>query len=184
MALINCSECNHEVSSLAASCPHCGAPVPKIDNQNVEQKNKNVPEKHEQKPSLFAFILIIAIVAVSIYVAFQRVSSSTMSTTDSSKPRIPVGERGIIDSGGNEECIAVTEDAFDEYRQSLRAHDVQGTAALLLSGKCFTVDEGMRVLVIDSNASGLSKVRVLEGNKSGLSGWVPFEHIVKQAKAQ
>lgn len=29
MALIQCSECNHEVSSKAASCPKCGAPVAK-----------------------------------------------------------------------------------------------------------------------------------------------------------
>lgn len=27
MALINCAECKKEVSDLAASCPHCGAPV-------------------------------------------------------------------------------------------------------------------------------------------------------------
>jgi hypothetical protein len=25
VALIECSECNHEVSDQAASCPHCGA---------------------------------------------------------------------------------------------------------------------------------------------------------------
>lgn len=27
MALINCIECNREVSDRAAACPHCGAPV-------------------------------------------------------------------------------------------------------------------------------------------------------------
>ena len=27
MALINCDECNKEVSDKAASCPHCGAPI-------------------------------------------------------------------------------------------------------------------------------------------------------------
>ncbi len=30
MALLICSECEGKVSSLAASCPHCGAPVPKV----------------------------------------------------------------------------------------------------------------------------------------------------------
>jgi hypothetical protein len=106
------------------------------------------------------------------------------SSSSSSKPRIPVGEKGIIDSGGTMECIAVTEEAFHDYRKTLRANDTQGTAELLMSGKCFTVDSGIKVLVIDSNASGLSQIRVLEGNKSGLSGWVPFEHVVKQAKTQ
>jgi uncharacterized OB-fold protein len=27
MALRKCDECNHDVSSKAASCPHCGAPI-------------------------------------------------------------------------------------------------------------------------------------------------------------
>jgi predicted amidophosphoribosyltransferase len=27
MALINCYECNREISDLANSCPHCGAPA-------------------------------------------------------------------------------------------------------------------------------------------------------------
>jgi len=27
MLLINCNECNKEVSSQAACCPHCGAPI-------------------------------------------------------------------------------------------------------------------------------------------------------------
>lgn len=27
MALIKCAECNNQVSSTAATCPHCGAPV-------------------------------------------------------------------------------------------------------------------------------------------------------------
>jgi len=29
MALINCNECKKEISDKAATCPHCGAPVPK-----------------------------------------------------------------------------------------------------------------------------------------------------------
>jgi FtsH-binding integral membrane protein len=30
MSLVNCHECNHEVSSLAQSCPKCGAPVAEL----------------------------------------------------------------------------------------------------------------------------------------------------------
>ena len=35
MALINCNECNREISSLATTCPHCGAP------------NKSIPQDGE-----------------------------------------------------------------------------------------------------------------------------------------
>jgi predicted amidophosphoribosyltransferase len=39
MALINCPECNQHVSTLAKSCPHCGAPVSEMENQK---------EKHDE----------------------------------------------------------------------------------------------------------------------------------------
>jgi predicted amidophosphoribosyltransferase len=29
MALINCPECNKEISDMAESCPHCGFPIAK-----------------------------------------------------------------------------------------------------------------------------------------------------------
>ena len=36
MALIPCYECKREVSTLAASCPHCGAPV--ISSKSITSK--------------------------------------------------------------------------------------------------------------------------------------------------
>ena len=30
MALINCTECNHEISDKAEKCPNCGFPIPKL----------------------------------------------------------------------------------------------------------------------------------------------------------
>ncbi len=45
MSLINCPECNHQVSTLATSCPNCGAPVAKADDhQDVVKKNENILE--------------------------------------------------------------------------------------------------------------------------------------------
>lgn len=34
MALINCKECQHQVSSKASSCPQCGAPI--MEKEEVE----------------------------------------------------------------------------------------------------------------------------------------------------
>lgn len=37
MAIINCPECNKEISDLAQHCPHCGYPInQKTDNNNIE----------------------------------------------------------------------------------------------------------------------------------------------------
>ncbi len=41
MALVNCEECEKEISSRAASCPHCGCPITGIalnDQETPESK--------------------------------------------------------------------------------------------------------------------------------------------------
>ncbi len=43
MALLICSECEGKVSSLAANCPHCGAPVPKSGAASAESSMPSRP---------------------------------------------------------------------------------------------------------------------------------------------
>ena len=54
MALINCKECNKEISNLAISCPNCGAPVKKhnetIYSENYENPKENALEQKEKMP--------------------------------------------------------------------------------------------------------------------------------------
>lgn len=42
MALIKCSECGREVSSMASACPHCGAPISAINGCTVHFERKKV----------------------------------------------------------------------------------------------------------------------------------------------
>ncbi len=37
MGLINCADCNSEISDSAASCPNCGAPIPVTLKEDEEQ---------------------------------------------------------------------------------------------------------------------------------------------------
>jgi hypothetical protein len=100
--------------------------------------------------------------------------------TSSSKPRLEIGQEGIIDCGGSTCAIAVTEEAWREHRKALNAKDAHGTAALLMTGRLFTVEKGARALVIDYNSgTALTKIRILQGKGEGLAGWVPYEHITK-----
>jgi type II secretory pathway pseudopilin PulG len=55
MALINCSECGHEVSDKAASCPNCGAPIEQ-DGDSYEG-NEN---KQGLNPKTKAIIAVVA----------------------------------------------------------------------------------------------------------------------------
>lgn len=57
MGLIYCRECSAQISDLASTCPHCGAPVqiPAAGNtqQTVNNNNSNVcPETHLTKAIL------------------------------------------------------------------------------------------------------------------------------------
>lgn len=33
--LINCKECNHQISDIAVKCPHCGAPTPAAQSMSL-----------------------------------------------------------------------------------------------------------------------------------------------------
>ena len=47
MALIQCPECNKQVSSFAKACPECGYP---ISNDKLESKNKVPVQNKKAKP--------------------------------------------------------------------------------------------------------------------------------------
>ena len=60
MALINCHECNAQISDAATTCPHCGAQVkkPAVTNpQPTASTNSNVcPETHLTKAIIVTFL--------------------------------------------------------------------------------------------------------------------------------
>lgn len=62
MALINCTECNHEVSDKAAACPKCGAPIASARETAAAGTTLNTVQKTSKKfklQSAFSTILII-----------------------------------------------------------------------------------------------------------------------------
>ena len=60
MALINCPECNAQISDAAQACPHCGAPVqkPSVANpQSTIKTNSNeCPESHLAKAIIITIL--------------------------------------------------------------------------------------------------------------------------------
>jgi hypothetical protein len=88
MALINCPECQKEVSTLATTCPNCGAPVstPSTDNK-FENKTKPVKEKKKTSPvTWFVVIIIIVLTFGSLISSFSGYSGSSSSSRRSSSP--------------------------------------------------------------------------------------------------
>jgi hypothetical protein len=57
MAITQCRECKKEVSDIAATCPHCGAPSPNRTSEQIELQAKI---KKSLKRSLWAVATIVA----------------------------------------------------------------------------------------------------------------------------
>lgn len=71
MALINCPECNKEISDQALSCPYCGfpmAPTPAECGEEISQAQPEQPSKPKNRKPLFLVLAlgIVAILAVAV----------------------------------------------------------------------------------------------------------------------
>ena len=79
-------------------------------------------------------------------------------------------------AGDPEVLIAVSTYSFDSMSKALIAKDWMGLKQLLDAGLVYSVPDGTRVLVIDSEY-GKRKIRVLEGESTGRDGWVVMEAL-------
>lgn len=62
MALINCTECQGQVSELAKSCPHCGAPIKDIVDTGSEGERlttTQVTSKALKEKVAIAYIIML-----------------------------------------------------------------------------------------------------------------------------
>jgi len=67
MALINCSECNNQISSLAASCPYCGAPA--LTSQGINTPLATIQLTSKRLKIQLAISATIFLVALFWFVA-------------------------------------------------------------------------------------------------------------------
>lgn len=66
MSLFRCRECDHEISSEARQCPHCGAPV------DTEFPRQNQPVLVERRRMCFGRFLPIIVVLVVLYILYRN----------------------------------------------------------------------------------------------------------------
>ncbi len=78
MALIKCPECNHDVSSTAPTCPHCGYQLKKpstsfTNNHNYQNRSNRLIEKeHDRKYKEMIAGGIIALIAGPCFLFFLK----------------------------------------------------------------------------------------------------------------
>jgi len=97
----------------------------------------------------------------------------SLSACTTSSSSVSVGEEGLLLKAT---AVAVSEQAYDELTDVAVAEDIIGFSQMSLEGKLFLIEKNTRVLVIDRTFFR-SKVRILEGEYFGRSGWVSEEHV-------
>jgi len=112
-------------------------------------------------------VVIFVIIIVSLFGCSDKETRQTVSS---------IGEKGILQSGASITPVAVTKEAFDQWSKARVAKDEYGMVALLSSGLVFTPSSRTQVLVIDKDTY-ITKVRILQGEYTGQSGWVAYEYV-------
>jgi len=90
-----------------------------------------------------------------------------------------IGERGQLVSGADQVAVATREQAFDALIKAQVAKDAYGAGQLAVTGQVFLVPSNTSVLVLEGGALK-TRVRILSGDKTGQSGWVPVEYVQRR----
>jgi len=144
------------------------------DREKAARKMKKWEELTRKRKILGSVGLVIII---AIVVGLFSVLSGCAKTEVSKPSPSDIGSTAILAvSESDMVLVAVDEEAFEELIKASVAKDYMGIAELLLLGKVFEVPNNTKVLVIDS-AFAKRKIRILEGDEFGRTGWVPYEFL-------
>jgi hypothetical protein len=69
MALINCPECNREISDQASSCPNCAFPINKKSSLNFETNKRGIKPDAVSKEGCFLQTLNIGCLIFGVLIA-------------------------------------------------------------------------------------------------------------------
>ena len=71
----------------------------------------------------------------------------------------------------SQQVIFLTKQAIDEARSV--GDNKRALVAMAMGGQMIGVDAGTRVVIVDYEGSGIYRIRVLEGQMIGRTGYVP-----------
>jgi hypothetical protein len=122
-------------------------------------------------------VVIFAAIAFLIYANVRDDQSGQRPTaaTTTSRPLVehPIyGEEGVLRmDGGSSVPVTTSQAVYDRLQQLANVDDVTGIEQLMMSGNVWMIENGTRVLVIDTDWTRF-EVRILEGDRAGSSGFV------------
>lgn len=176
MALTTCSECQGRISTEAASCPHCGAPMPaRTDDATQAAAHIDIAPARGGNGKVIAVLVIGGLVFLAILVGkFFGSSDSTTSVRPAAQD-----QRNLASLVGTDCSVAdmasMAPDAATAYEmaKAIAKDDRSNAVALLASGKITPIEGGGKARVIDSDwTKSALKVRITSGRFLGREGWV------------
>ena len=164
-------------------CPHCQKEIPKGATKCPECQSDLRPW-YRRHPILSAIGIIILVGIVLSSLGDAREAASTAAgTTASDTPassggHVSIGENGYLRITGDDKVTVFTsQKALDEYTSAAVSKDTYGMAQIIYDGRGYFVPAGTKVLLIGYGGIGEGNVRVLEGDHTGESVWVPTDFI-------
>lgn len=121
------------------------------------------------KKALMLFGLSACLFILFIFII---VSTNKKSPSASSK----IGDKAYLYHESGSVIVSLNKESRKEFVDAAYAKDTLGVGALFVAGKIFDIKNNTQILIIDTDLYN-AKVRILDGEQIGLSGWVPYEHL-------
>ena len=168
-----CKQCQTDIPKKAKKCPNC------------QSDQRSWFNRH---PFLVILLALFLIFVFSVGKSANKVAEEDVSgvtapvTTASNQNKLPnIGSEGTVSVvGQNQVLLTRTQEAQEKFSKAALAKDTTGLTELVLDGEAFFVKSGTKVLVIDRGSLGVRKIRVLDGDFAGETGYLPMEYIKVQ----
>jgi hypothetical protein len=179
VSLTTCRECQAQVSTEAASCPHCGAPNPvaAVNRAPLQPATKRARWWQATRLSLravpwWAWGVLAVVILLRIISSLGGNADSRPDALRSAANRIGTDCRmnTLAPSG------RTSRDALDAFA-AIRNGDQPGFNALIASGRAGVIPEGTfaRIIAVEGVGDLAYKVRVMSGPQIGREAWVFME---------
>ncbi|HEY4498991.1 MAG TPA: zinc ribbon domain-containing protein [Candidatus Paceibacterota bacterium] len=164
-----CKHCQTDIPKKAKKCPNCQSDLRSWFNRH---------------PFLVILLALILLFIFSVGKSANKVAENVGGvnepvTTTPTPNKLPnIGSEGTVSVEGQDQVLLTrTEEAQKTFAKAALAKDTAGLTELVLGGDAFFVKSETKVLVIDRGSLGVRKVRILDGDFAGETGYLPMEYI-------
>lgn len=174
MALIKCSDCGHEVSSNATTCPNCGAPITPdaLNTNNINESGANNSNPHKSNKTTKIVLVAVAVLAVILILNFVytmgNASRDDYSTSYSSSST-------VADTVVDDEPTTTTTETVSTSANYRTAESSDPNNPYVGVWKFTDKNNNQWVLTIKGDET--AEVRVKGSNECAYASWYKYKHM-------